>query len=225
MQAFDPSRLTVPPAPAEAAAAVAAVLAEAPAPMPVPQPSTRAEAATAPVAAVPGPSSLAARHMPALKSQQTSVDARTERLFRQVKTEVDDLRTQLDLRRDSNDRLTELDVEAVASDPEAASALSPAVLVKALLELRDENAQLQGQLGRSKKRVNRLRGRVQQLKQQREYTRGRLETLDQVVEALHGNLQDLRAHRDAVRVLGSDVAEAPLLEQAPEAALPPAEDE
>ena len=170
---------------AEEAAAVA--VAE---PVPPPAPST-------PVAAGPAPGGmLAARLHAPLKTQQSSSDVRTERLFRKVRAEVDDLRSTIDALHAVPEELTMLDLDEVAAHPDAAAALPPVILVRALLEARSHNRRLLRRLGKSESRNGRLSASVRKLKQERAFNRGRTQTLDDVIATLHGNLQDLRLHRD-----------------------------
>ncbi|MCK9517626.1 MAG: hypothetical protein M0R74_01170 [Dehalococcoidia bacterium] len=158
------------------------------------------EPPAAPGARMPAtpPSMVAARlggHGP-MKSQATGSDARAERLVRQVRTEVDELRQALGRMRDTPGELTALDLEAVANDPDAAAALPPVLLVRALLEQRERNTRLEKKLAKQRDRIELLEDRVRDLKQERAWQRGRLSTLDDVIAALHANLSDLRLHRD-----------------------------
>lgn len=138
---------------------------------------------------------LAAGHGP-MKSQATGSDARAERLVRQVRNEVDELRQALGHIREVPGDLTALDLEAVANDPGAAANLSPVLLVRALLGQRERNARLEKKLAKQRDRIEQLEDRVRDLKQERAWQRGRLSTLDEVIAALHANLADLRFHRD-----------------------------
>ena len=167
-------------------------------PIPTPTPPTPVPAAApAPVGM------LAARLHAPLKTQQSSSDVRTERLFRKVRAEVDELRTTLDAFNAVPEELTMLDLDEVAAHPDAAAALPPVILVRALLEARTNNRRLLKRLGKSESRNGRLSASIRKLKQDRAFNRGRLQTLDDVIASLHGNLQDLRLQRDHLPQLPS----------------------
>lgn len=135
--------------------------------------------------------------VPPMKGQATGNDARAERFFREVRAEVDDLRRTLSRVRELDEELTELDLDAVTSNPEGAAALPPQVLVRALVESHRANGRLQRRLEKSRDRIARLEDRIRDLKQAQAYESGRLETLDRVIAALHANLEDLRLARDS----------------------------
>ena len=137
-----------------------------------------------------------AMRVPPMKGQATGNDARAERFYREVRAEVDDLRRTLSRVRELDEELTELDLDAVTSNPEGAAALPPAVLVRALVESHRANGRLRRRLEKSRVRAARLEDRIRDLKQERAYESGRLETLDRVIGALHANLEDLRLARD-----------------------------
>jgi|GEM_PF-2105733 len=135
-----------------------------------------------------------------MKGQASGTEARAERLVRQVQHEVAELREALEAVRSAPGGLTALDLDAVARDPEAAAKLPPALLVRALIELRERNMRLEQKLARRRERIRKLEERVRELKQERAWYRGRQQTLDEVIAALHANLQDLRLHRDTHQV-------------------------
>ena len=139
---------------------------------------------------------LAARLHAPLKTQQSSSDVRTERLFRKVRAEVEELRSTVDAFHTVPEELTMLDLDEVAAHPEAAAALPTPLLVRALIDSRSQNRRLLRRLGKSEGRNGRLSAKVRQLKTDRAFARGRLQTLDEVIATLHGNLQDLRLQRD-----------------------------
>lgn len=165
-----------------------------------PAPAPEAPAApVAPSAAVPSSlvlARLAGGHGP-MKSQATGSDARAERLVRQVRGELDELRQAIGHIREVPEELTALDLEAVADDPEAAASLPPVLLVRALLEQRERNRRLEKRLAKQRGRIEQLEDRLRDLKQERAWQRGRLATLDEVIAALHANLADFRLQRDA----------------------------
>jgi small-conductance mechanosensitive channel len=142
---------------------------------------------------------LAGGHGP-MKSQATGSDARAERLVRQVRGELDELREAIGRIRGVPEELTALDLEAVADDPEAAATLPPVLLVRALLEQRERNRRLEKRLAKQRGRIEQLEDRVRDLKQERAWQRGRLTTLDDVIAALHANLTDFRLQRDTHEV-------------------------
>ena len=176
-----------------------------PPPMPAVQPAAVVQAA--PVAAVVKPATGAAqvglnghRHIP-LKTQATGTDVRSERLFRQVRAEVQELRSSFSNLQVAGEEMSELDIAAVADNPEAAALLPSALLVRALIRSNESSEKLLRKLARARARSERLDAKLRDLRQERAYTRGRTETLDQVIAALHGNLEDLRAARDGQRSL------------------------
>ncbi|MCC7364626.1 MAG: hypothetical protein IT303_09655 [Dehalococcoidia bacterium] len=179
--------------------AVAAPVEPATAPA-VDEPAAAPAATVEPAAAAPIPAPFAARpgaHA-ALKTQMSGSDVRTERVARQIRGEIDELRQSVAAFRETPDEMTALDLDAVAESPDAAAALPPALLVRALVEARDRNARLEKQLAKRRDRIERLEERVRELKQERAFLRGRMETFDDVIAALHANIQDLRLHRDAL---------------------------
>jgi hypothetical protein len=161
-------------------------------------------------------------HKLPLKEQATGNDARAERMFRQVRADVDDLRKQLGQRRNVDHEFAELDIAAVANNPEAAALIPPEALVKALVEAHAANQRLEKKLGRARARTARGEARLRRFKEARAFEQGRLETLDRVIEALHGNLEDLRLARDSAGPLVGERPEPRVLRPGPEA-LPPAE--
>lgn len=133
-----------------------------------------------------------------LKSQATGSDLRAERLVRQVRGEVEDLRRALRSLQDAPEQMTELDVDAVAANPEGACALPPALLVRALVQMRERQARLERQNAGLRRKIDTARARGRALKRERAFLRGRMQTFDDVLGALHANLVDLRAQRDAM---------------------------
>ena len=168
----------------------------APAPAPVLEtPKTDAPAPIqAPFAAHPN-----AFHRP-LKTQMSGADVRTERFVRQVRGELDELGASIAPMREIPEELTGLDIDAVASNPEAAATLPPALLVRALVEARDHGRRLEKRVAKQRDRIERLEEKVRDLKQERAWVRGRQETLDEVIAALHANLEDLRSFRGPLQL-------------------------
>ncbi len=181
------------PAPAMPIAPQAAVMAAAPVDEPVmPVMATRP---------LPGPAGLNGHRQLPLKTQATGNDVRAERLFRQVRTEMEELRSSFSNLRVAGEEMTELDIVSVCENPDAAAALPPALLVRALISSHQSSEKLLRKLARARARNQRLSEKLRTLSQEQAYVRGRTETLDQVIAALHGNLEDLRAARDGERAL------------------------
>lgn len=166
-----------------------------------------APAVAAPIAAAdPLPAPFAARpggfHGP-MKTQVSGSEVRTERFVRQVRSEIDELRQSMAHIREFPNDLAGLDLAAVAANPDAAAALPPALLVRALVEAHDREARLERRARKQRDRIERLEEKVRSLKQERAYSRGRQATLEEVIAALHANLQDLRLFRDTPSTLAS----------------------
>ena len=172
----------------------AVVVPDAPAPVAEAAP----EEASATPTPIPAPFAARAGFHAPLKTQMSGSDVRTERVAKVLRGEIDDLRKSLAAYQDVQDDLTELDLDAVAENPDAAAALPPGVLVRALLQARDENRKLAKRASKQRDRIEKIEARLRELKLERAWYRGRLETLEDVIAALHGNIQDLRAHRDAL---------------------------
>lgn len=164
---------------------------------PIATPSASTDPLPAPFAARPG-----GFHGP-MKTQVSGSEVRTERIVRQVRSEIDELRQSMARIREFPDELTGLDLAAVAANPDAAAALPPALLVRALVEAHDREARLERRVRKQRDRIERLEEKVRNLKQERAYSRGRQATLEDVIAALHANLQDLRLFRDAPSSLAS----------------------
>ncbi len=169
----------------------------APAPAaPIPFPSGHDEAAPAPEGAAPA---LAARLAPALRSQATGADARAERHIRQLRKDVERLQATLDQLHADQSNLLHLDPCAAAEHPEAAAALPPPVLVRALVEAGRENQRLRKQLRKARRQRDRAIKRLRALERSAAARDSRLATLEEVIAALHANLQDLRYERALLR--------------------------
>ena len=141
-----------------------------------------------------------------LKSQATSTDARAERLFRKIRTEMDELRLTIDSLHEGAADLTELDLAAVAENPDAAASLPPATLVKALIAAHQRESRLMRKVDRAAGRNEKLATRNRVLKQERAWLRGRQTTFEDVIGALHANIEDLRIARDATQALADPTA-------------------
>jgi hypothetical protein len=130
-----------------------------------------------------------------MKTQLTSSDARTDRLVRQLRAEIDTIRSTLDELADGHEELLELDAAAVAADPAAAATLPPPLLVRTIIRLEREREALEEE-AREKAALLRALGDQHQALQLKETSvRARLETLEDVISALHANLEDLRIAR------------------------------
>lgn len=174
---------------------------------PAPEPAASESSTGGPAApAAPIPAPFAARpggfHGP-MKTQISGSEVRTERIVRQVRSEIDELRQSMAKIRDFPDDLAGLDLAAVAANPDAAAALPPALLVRALVEAHDREARLERRMRKQRERIERLEEKVRALKVERAYSRGRQATLEDVIAALHANLQDLRLFRDGAPGLAS----------------------
>jgi hypothetical protein len=131
-----------------------------------------------------------------LRGQLTTSDARAERLIRQIRGEVEDLRQTLEDISSSQEEMVTLDLPSVVADPEAAKTLAPAVLVRGLIAAHEEHERLRAQVLEQAQAMTEMVSTIHTLREEAAMRRGRLETLDQVVAALHANLQDFRGERD-----------------------------
>lgn len=194
--------------PANEPAAAPVAIAEppaAPAWDPAPPATVSAPAAAAAVPAhAPVPPSIANRlaGVP-MRSQMSGGDVRAERLVKQVRGEVDELRATLATLTAGPGDLSTLDYDAVAANPAAAALLPPATLVAAITELHGRNRKLARKSEKLEARLEALEAKARDLKQDRAWARGRLDTLAEVIEALHANIEDLRHHRDNTRALAA----------------------
>lgn len=134
-----------------------------------------------------------------MRGQMNSSDARAERLVRQVRNEVAALQETLQALSREHDDLLEVDPAAVASNPQAALTLPPAVLVRAVMSAEAENRKLRSQARKAAERQRRLRERLHELQLAEAARASRLQTLEEVIAALHGNLGDLRQEREFLR--------------------------
>ncbi len=156
-------------------------------------PSARSDDMPEPRPAAPFPLSL--------RGQASGSDARAERLIRQIRSEVEDLRQTLDEMATAQEDMVALDLDAVVADREAAAALPPAILVRGLISAAERLASLSREIAGVNESVKRLERLNHELELEHSFNRGRLETLDEVIAALHGNLQDLRYERDQGRMI------------------------
>ena len=139
------------------------------------------------------------RSEPRMRGQMTSSDARAERLVRQVRGDVAALQKTLAALAEAHDEMLEVGPSAVAANPEAALALPPAVLVRAVISAETENRQLRKRAKKGQARQQQLRERMHELQLSEAARASRLQTLEDVIAALHGNLQDLRQEREFLR--------------------------
>ncbi|MFN0094228.1 MAG: hypothetical protein ACKVVT_05545 [Dehalococcoidia bacterium] len=161
---------------------------------------------------------------PRMRTQLTGSDARTDRLVKDVRHDLERLRRKLDAFEAVPDELTEVDLEAVAEHPDAAAALPPALLVRGLVRAHDHNEQLATENDAQLARISELELEIHDLREEKSYMRGRLETMEQVIGALHANIQDLRLARDSVSHPVVEPATAPrVLRPAPAEVLEAAE--
>lgn len=130
-----------------------------------------------------------------LKTQLSSSDARTDRLVRQLRSEIDAIRSTLDEIAEGHDEMLELDAAAVAGDPAAAASLPPPLLVRTIIRLENERQALAEEAREKTNLLRALGDQHQDLQLRETATRARLETLEDVIAALHANLEDLRLAR------------------------------
>jgi hypothetical protein len=138
-----------------------------------------------------------------LRSQVTGKDMRAERLVREVRSELGELRRAFDELGQQREDMVEVDLERVVAHPDAAATLPPPTLVHALLAAADRIKDLEREVTVRQREEDALRDRLANLQDDYAYTRGRLETLHEVIAALHGNLEDLRYDRDHSRIATS----------------------
>lgn len=132
----------------------------------------------------------------AMKTQCTSNDARTERLVREVRSEIDSLRRSLYEFSFARETLVDVNLEAVAADPESAAGLPPPLLVRALVTAHASQEKLRTEVDRTGDRLHTIEGELHDLLLERARLEVRVETFEDVIGALHANLEDLRIERD-----------------------------
>lgn len=136
----------------------------------------------------------ALRHRP-FKGQATGSDARTERLFRTVKGEIEELRKTIDIIGAGQEEILEVSPAAVAENPSVAATLAPVILVRSLVTAARTQERLEQAVAEREEELNRLRAELSRLREEHARQDGRLDTLDQVIAALHQNLEDFRGER------------------------------
>ncbi|HET7738324.1 MAG TPA: hypothetical protein VFK32_07105 [Tepidiformaceae bacterium] len=161
----------------------------------VPTPPSNTVPEIAPDPALEPPPGLPSR---TLRAQLTGSDARTERLVRQVRAEIDDLRALLDTSVEARDGLYHLDYEAIVGDPAAVAALSHETLTRNLLTAARRVVDLELALEARQSDFEAQRTILEEMRRDESWMRGRYESLTEVIAALHGNLEDLRRSRDAM---------------------------
>lgn len=129
-----------------------------------------------------------------LRSQYSAADARTDRLVRQMRDEVEDLRQSLEMRAEVP--AAEPDIAAILADPGAAADLPPAFLVRALQAANERHAELLAELEHARKRSSKLKAKLRKRRTKQAANDARFATLQDVIAALHANLEDLRLERD-----------------------------
>ena len=134
----------------------------------------------------------------AMKRQLTSSDVRTDRLIRQLREEIDGVRTLLDEFAEDQEQLLLADVDEIVNDPKTAASLPGPLLVRTLLALVEERDDAIARESLAASDVRELEAEVQSLRLSEAGLRGRLETFEDVIAALHNNLEDLRFARDHV---------------------------
>ena len=176
-----------------------------PAPPSAPPPRLRAEAGPpaheAPPSLPVAPLASSLFTVP-LRGQASASDARADRLVRQVRGEIEQLRQSFQALSTEHGEMLHVDPADIAANPEAALGLPPAVLVRTILAVHACNAESEMRRKRQAKRLAKLQARLRKFAIEDAETRGRLGTLEEVISALHANLEDLRLERgSAPRVL------------------------
>lgn len=131
-----------------------------------------------------------------MKRQLNSADVRTDRLVRQLREEIDGVRSILDEFADDQEELLVADVEAIAEDPRAAASLPGTLLVRTILAVDEERADAIARLEAQASEIAALEREVQSLRLSEAGLQGRLQTFEDVIAALHNNLEDLRYARE-----------------------------
>lgn len=130
-----------------------------------------------------------------LRAQATGGDARAERLVREVRMELADLKQAVSGWTEDREELVTIDLDAVRANPDAAAALPTGALVRALVQANQRIADLERAVAAHEREEHALRDQLARLQDDHSYTRGRMETLHEVIGALHGNLEDFRGER------------------------------
>lgn len=141
-----------------------------------------------------------------LRGQLSGSDARTERLVRQVRAEIDELRSLLDSSVEARDGLFALDYESIAGDPEAVASLPHETLVRSLLTAARRVLALEAEVEAQDADLANERAKADELKREMAWMRGRHESLSEVIGALHANLEDLRRARDVMLAIDGEGA-------------------
>ncbi|MBI5948823.1 MAG: hypothetical protein HY875_11860 [Chloroflexi bacterium] len=137
----------------------------------------------------------------AMKGQATQADARAERLMRQVRVEVDELRTLLDGLNESQHEMTVIDLQAFLRNPDAAATLPAAMLVRTLVSAAERLNEAEAELARARDESLSWERQAYSLREERAALRARSDTFSEVAAALHANLEDLRFARDSARAI------------------------
>jgi septal ring factor EnvC (AmiA/AmiB activator) len=169
---------------------------------PTPEPEPEPPAAPEPTMAAEPPAPLLHAVDNRMRNQLTSADSRADRLVRQVRNEVEQLKQTLESLSFDHDDMVELDIAALLADPEHAATLPPALLVRALIETAEENDRLRDEVGDQRTKATKLRRQLRGLRREDAARQARLDTLEEVIAALHANLEDLRYDRDRARLAG-----------------------
>lgn len=164
---------------------------------PATPPASEADLRTVqPAGAVEGAERPTVAQVRAMKRQLTSSDVRTDRLVRQLREEIDGVRSILDEFAEDQEQLLLADVEMIAEDPKAAASLPGPLLVRTILALAEERDEAIARAALAAEDAKAVEGELQTLRLTEAGLRGRLETFEDVIAALHNNLEDLRFARD-----------------------------
>jgi len=149
-----------------------------------------------------------------LRGQSSASDARADRLVRQVRGEIEELRDAIGGLAADQGEMLHVDPADIAANPEAALTLAPAVLVRAIVAAHEGATQAARRERHRAKRLSKLQARLRKSAIEDAEIRSRLGTLEEVIAALHANLEDLRLERGGLRMVDGDG-------QATAAVLPP----
>jgi len=137
----------------------------------------------------------------AMKGQATQADARAERLMRQVRVEVDELRELLDGLQDGQHEMTVIDLQAFLRNPQAAATLPAPMLIRTLVRAAEHLNEVEAEVTKAREESLSWERQMYALREERAALRARTETFSEVAAALHANLEDLRFAREAARAI------------------------
>ena len=148
-----------------------------------------------------------------LRGQSSASDARADRLARQVRSEIEELRDAIGGLAADQGELLHVDPADIAANPDAALTLPPAVLVRTIVAAHERAGRAARREKHHQKRLTKLQAQLRKSAIEDAEIRGRLGTLEEVIAALHANLEDLRLERGGFRMVDG--------QPQPKAVLPP----